>query len=168
MEGFTLIIKNNMIENLIKILLGFLGAVCAYLQPTMPFVLICTLAVIYDCYTAFRLSKRVKAKHPGANDGKFKSNYAKRIFNTILKIYALIVLAYMIDDFIFPFVDLYLANVIAGCFCFVQVWSILENESSENDNRWAKVLQKVMVNKAERHFDIDLSDFKEKKGGENG
>ena len=152
-------------ENTGKILLGFMGAITAYLQPTFPFVLICTLAVVLDCYTAFKLSKRVKKVHPEANDGKFKSSYAKRIFNTILKIYAVIILAYLIDDYIFPFVELYLANIAAGVFCFVQIWSILENESSENGSRWAKTLQKIMVNKAERHFDVDLDDFKEKKNG---
>ena len=154
-------------ESIGKLILGLTGAIVAYLQPTFPFVLICTLAVIVDCYTAFKLSKRVKKHHPEANDGKFKSNYAKRIFNTILKIYVVIVLAYLIDDFIFPFANLYLANITAGIFCFIQIWSILENESSENDNRWAKTLQNIMVNKAERHFDVDLTDFKDKKDEEN-
>jgi len=143
-----------------KAILGFFGAILAYLEPTIPFILICTLAVIYDCVTAFKLSKRVSKKYPKSSDGKFKSSYARRIFNTILKIYALVILAYLIDDYIFPFWDLYLANIVAGVFCFVQVWSILENESSENNNRWAKTLQKIMVNKAERHFDIDLGEFK--------
>lgn len=152
-----------------RLLLGIAGAAIAYLAPTYPFILICTMAVMLDCYTAFKLSRRVKDNHPGANDGKFKSNYGKRIFNTILKIYSLIVLGYLIDKEIFPFYDLYLANIVAGAFCFIQIWSILENESSENDSRWAKQLQKIMVNKAERHFNIDLSDFKDtKKEIENG
>jgi hypothetical protein len=140
--------------------LGFTGAVIAYLKPTFPFVLICTLAVLYDCYTAFRLSKRVAGKYPGANDGKFKTDYAKRIFSTILKIYSLIVLAFLIEKEIITFLELHLHNIIAGVFCLVQIWSILENESSENDSRWAKVLQKIMINKAKRHFDIDLSELK--------
>ena len=38
-----------MIENTVKIFWGFLGAVFAYMQPTIPFVLICTLGVMYDC-----------------------------------------------------------------------------------------------------------------------
>jgi hypothetical protein len=139
---------------------GVIGAVIAYLNPTLPFVLICTLAILYDCYTAYKLSKRVSRNYPGANDGKFKSDYAKRIFSTMLKIYALIILTYLIDKEILPFLDLRLHNIIAGIFCLVQIWSILENESSENGSRWAKVLQKIMVNKAERHFDIDLSEFK--------
>jgi chromate transport protein ChrA len=146
---------------------GVIGAAVAYLKPTLPIVLICTLAILYDCYTAFKLSKRVSKNYPGANDGKFKSDYAKRIFNTMLKIYALIMLTYLIDTVIIPFWDLHLHNIIAGVFCFAQIWSILENESSENDSSWARILQKVMVNKAERHFDIDLNDLKQIKKHEN-
>ncbi|MDR1416568.1 MAG: phage holin family protein [Prevotellaceae bacterium] len=143
-----------------KWIFGFVGAVAAYLKPTAPFVLVCTLAVLYDCYTAFRLSKRVSKKYPGANDGKFKTDYAKRIFSTILKIYALIILAYLIEKEVITFLDLHLHNIVAGVFCLTQILSILENESSENGSRWAKILQKVLVNKAERHFDVDLSEFK--------
>jgi hypothetical protein len=150
-----------------KWILGFTGSVIAYLKPTFPFVLICTLAVLYDCYTAFKLSKRVSKNYPGASDGKFKTDYAKRIFSTILNIYALIILAYLIENEIITFAELHLHNIVAGIFCFVQIWSILENESSENNNRWAKVLQKFMVNKAERHFDIDLTEFKKQENGKS-
>ena len=53
--------------------------------------------------------------------------------------------------------DLYLANWTAIVICSIQLWSILENESSCNDSKWAGVLQKFLVDKAERHWDIDLS-----------
>jgi hypothetical protein len=134
-----------------------LGAVLSYLKPTIPFLLICLFATMLDCYSAFTLSKRVRKKHPEANDGKFKSKYAIKVFSSILKVYALIVLAFLIDRFIIPTEQgLYLPNVIAGMFCFVQIWSFLENESSENEAKWARVLQRIMVNKAERHFDVPL------------
>ena len=57
--------------------------------------------------------------------------------------------------------NLYLPNIVAGIFCFWNFWSILENESSLKDARWAKIMQRILVDKAERHFDIDLKDFKE-------
>jgi hypothetical protein len=142
-----------------KKLFAFFGAVIGYLEPTIPFALICLAAVVLDCYSAFQLSKRVRKKYPDANDGKFKSKYANRVFNTIIKVYALIVLAYFIDRIIIPTENgLYLPNIVAGMFCFVQVWSFLENESSENDANWARVLQRIMVNKAERHFNIPFND----------
>lgn len=135
--------------------LFLIGALWGLAKPTIPFAAICLLAILIDCVTAWRLSNRVKSKNPKANDGKFKSCYARRMFHTLLIVYACTFLGFLIDTYIYPFVDLYLANWISGGFCFVQLLSIMENESSENEARWAKVLQKVLVNKAARHFDID-------------
>ncbi len=41
----------------------------------------------------------------------------------------------------------------------MQFLSVLENESSENGQTWARALQKILVNKAARHFDIDPADL---------
>ena len=150
-----------------KYIVGMIGAICAFLEPTVPFILICTLAVLCDCYTAWALSRRVKNKYPGANDGKFKSNYAGRVFLTLLKVYALTVLAFLIENFIFDGLPVKLANIVAGAVCFWQIWSMLENESSCNEAKWAKIAQRILVDKTERHFDIDLSELK-KKGELNG
>lgn len=155
----------------IKFIISVIGAVCAMLEPTFPFILICTLAVLCDCYTAWSLSRRVKLKYPGANDGKFKSNYAGRIFITLIKVYALTILAFLIEYYIFEGLPIKLANIVAGAVCFWQVWSMLENESSCNDAKWAKIAQRIMVDKTERHFDIDLHELKEQlkeKGDKNG
>lgn len=135
------------------------GGLWGLLEPTIPFAAICFLAIALDCYTAWRLSKRVKTKHPKANDGKFKSRYARRMFTTLTIIYSCVVLGYLVDVYIYPFVDLFLANWIAGGFCAVQFLSVLENESSENGQTWARALQKILVNKAARHFDIDPADL---------
>lgn len=150
-----------------KYIATILGAICAFLEPTVPFILICTFAILCDCYTAWSLSRRVKKTYPGANDGKFKSNYAGRVFITLLKVYSLIVLAYLIETYIFEGLPVKLTNVVAGAVCFWQVWSMLENESSCNNARWAKIAQRILVDKTERHFDIDLHELKEK-GGDNG
>lgn len=129
------------------------GALFGYLQPTFPFAGVCFFAIVLDCFTAWRLSRRVKAANPENADGKFRSDKASKIFPTLLVIYACIVLGYSIDVKICTGIDLGLANWIAGGFCFVQLWSILENESSANGATWARVLQKIMVNKAERHIE---------------
>ena len=81
------------------------------------------------------------------------------MFYILLIVWACTFLGWLIDDFMYPFVDLYLANFISSGFCLVQLISILENESSCNDARWAKVLQKVLVNKAARHLEIDPEDL---------
>ena len=144
-----------------KHIMGVMGACVAMIRPTFPFILVCTLAVLADCYTAWSLSRRVKKRFPGANDGKFKSNYAGRVFITLIKVYSLTILVHLIDAMVFPEIVLHLPQVVAGAVCFWQIWSMLENESSCNDAKWAKIAQRIMVDKTERHFDIDLHELKE-------
>lgn len=146
--------------SIMKTIFTWCGGLLAIFEPTIPFAVVCTLAVLGDCYTAWSLSRRVKAKHPGANDGKFKSHYAGRVFVTLIKIYALIMLTYLIDQYIVVGLSLALPNIVAGAVCFWQIWSMLENESSCNDAKWARIAQRVMVDKTERHFDIDLHELK--------
>lgn len=137
---------------------------CAYaaVKPTFPFILVCLFAILVDCFTAWRLARRVKEKH-GRNDGKFKSEHAKRIFSTFLIICLVVFLCHFIDTEILYFADLHLANIVSGAFCFVQLLSILENESSLNNSSWAKVLQKILVDKAQRHFNVDISEVTKNK-----
>ena len=146
-----------------RVLLFIVGAVWGLVEPTIPFAGICLFAILIDCLTAWRLGKRVKKQNPKAtpDEAKFRSSYARRMFYTLCVVYACTVLGWLIDAHMFPFVELYLASFISGGFCLVQLLSILENESSCNDARWAKVLQKVLVNKAARHLDIDPEDLKE-------
>lgn len=145
------------------------GALFGILEPTIPFAAICLLAIIVDCITAYRLGRRVKKLKPDAasDDGKFRSSYARRMFYTLCVVYACTLLGWLIDTYIYTFVDLYLANFISGGFCLVQLVSILENESSCNNARWAKVLQKVLVNKAARHLEVDESDLVSSKSENN-
>ena len=153
----------TIIPNYGRYCMSTFGALVAMLQPTVPFIIICTIAILFDCYTAWSLSRRVKKKYPGANDGKFKSRYAGRVFVTLIKVYALTILAYLVQTFILEGIPIKLANIVAAAVCFWQVWSMLENESSYNDAKWAKIAQRILVDKTERHFDIDLSELKENK-----
>lgn len=141
-------------------LFTMLGALLALLEPTLPFILICSFAIFCDCYTAWRLDKRVKAKFgekAPKSSGKFLSSKAGRVIHTLIKVYALIILAYFINMYITSGLGVDMTKVAAGAVCFWQLWSIFENESSCNDATWAKVAQKVLVDKTERHLGIDLS-----------
>lgn len=144
-----------------RVVLFLIGAVWGILEPTVPFAGICLFAILTDCYSAYRLGKRVQRQTQSAtaDEAKFKSSYARRMFHTLCIVYACTVLGWLIDTYIYTFVDLYLANLISGGFCLVQLLSILENESSCNEAHWAKVLQKVLVNKAARHLEIDAEDL---------
>ena len=154
--------KTLFLNSTSRSLFSVIGGVIALLHPTFPFILVCTLMVLADVYTAWSLSRRVKRKFPDANDGKFKSIYCGRVFMTLIKIYVLIILAFLIETYIFEGLQIRLTNITAGAVCFWQLWSMLENESSCSDEKWARVLQKVLVDKTARHFDIDLSELDKK------
>lgn len=134
------------------------GALLGLVAPVVPMLLVFTFAVFVDCITAWRLSRRVRAKHPEANDGKFKSRHAGKVFNTLMLVYSLIWLGHLIQEHIIFGLSVALPNVIAGAACGWQLWSILENESSCNDAGWAKFLQRYLVDKASRHFDFDIKE----------
>lgn len=128
----------------------------------MPLVCVCYAFVLLDCYTAFKLSRRIK-KSSGKSSGKFRSDKFK---STVLEMFFLVpiclLLAFFTQKYIFES-DLKFPQIAAGIISGWQFWSILENESSCSDKKWAVILQKIMVDKAERHFDIDLSNLKKDK-----
>lgn len=157
-------------KKMFRPLFTLLGAFLALLEPTLPYMLICTLAIFYDCYTAWRLDKRVKAKFGNKapeNSGKFRSSNFGRVIHTLIKVYALIILAYFINLYITSGLGIDMTKVAAGAVCFWQLWSIFENESSCNDATWARVAQKVLVDKTERHLGIDLSLLKKEENDED-
>ena len=142
-----------------RMLSAFFGAVIAVLEPAIPFMLICTLAVVCDYVSAWALSHRVSQKYPKLCDGKFKSSHFGRIVITLVKVYALVILAHLIDTYIIVDLTVRLPHIIAGMVCFWQVWSVLENESSCNDAKWAKIAQRIMIDKTQRHFNVDLHEL---------
>jgi len=144
-----------------KWIAGIVGGVVGYLASTGWLMLISILMVLYDAYTAWELSSRVKKRHPGLSDGKFKSNAALKAIKKIRDYCLVIILAYMIQDKIVIMFNLYLPYVAAGIFVFVESWSILENKSSCNGGKWAEVLQKVMVDKTARHLNVDANELNE-------
>lgn len=151
----------NLSENL-RWIFTALGAIVAVIEPTLPYMALCTLMIIADCFTAWSLSRRARKAHPDrvSDDGKkFKSQNFGKVMKTLLKSYALILMAYFIQRVITDGMPVDLTKVAAGAICFWQLWSILENESSCNGSRWAKTLQRVLVDKTSRHFDIDLSEL---------
>lgn len=136
----------------------------AILEPTLPYILLCTLLILADCYTAWQLGKRVKKAHPGKvkkDSHKFASSHFGKVLITLLKSYFLVIVAYFIQKNITDGLPIDLAKIAAGAICFWQLWSILENESSCNGAKWAKIAQKILVDKTERHFDIKLNELKD-------
>ena len=135
--------QNSFIKWLFAIPTGLL----AILEPNLPFIIIAFIFIIIDCFSAYRLSRRVKKK-TGRAAGKFRSNKGWKAFLTALASMVAIVLAWVIQTKILVMYDnLYLPNWTAAVICFIQAWAILA--------------QKIIVDKTERHFDVDLSILKD-------
>ncbi|MBQ7204945.1 MAG: hypothetical protein IJS04_03790 [Muribaculaceae bacterium] len=160
-------------SNIPKIIFAFVGGCIGWLveefQPTFPLAVVAVVFILYDAFTAYQLDKRVHLKYPDEtkrHESKFTSfAFGKVIRHTIPRRLSLIFLAYLIEHWVFIHVSIPLSYIVTGVICFEQAWSILENESScrsEEDGHFYKVLQKIMVDKTERHFDVNLHDFKKK------
>lgn len=152
-------------ENIAKTIgISLFAVLSTAFEAVLPLIILAMLFVISDCISAFRLSRRIsKLKiHKGdkAASGKFKSSkMAKTVLELIVVIPTGLLLAFFTQKYLFG-IDVKLPQIFAGIVIFWQIWSILENESSCSDKKWAKILQNIMIDKTERHFDIDLCDLK--------
>jgi len=149
--------------NHIKPLFATMAGAVGILKPTVPFAGVLLFAILLDCLSAFYLSRRLRKKYPDRVTGKFRSDYALKMLKTFMEMYSVIVLVFLVETYVIPMHQWNLTNYVAAICCFIQLWSFLENRSSENDRSWAKMFQRIMVNKAERHFDIKLDELKDKK-----
>lgn len=159
---------DNLCKHIFTLLGGAAGWLLAEFQPTFPLIIVATIFIVYDAYTAFRLEKRVCAKYPDkARQSKFSSYaFGKLVRSTIPSRLVLIILAFLVEKWVFTFVSVPLSYIVTGIICFEQAWSIMENESScrdEAESMFWKLLQKVMIDKTARHFDVNLDDLNGKK-----
>ncbi len=146
---------------------GMVGWLVAEFKPTFPLIVVAVVFILYDAYTAFRLDRRVHEAYPEKTaraQAKFTSfAFGKVVKQTIPKRLWLIILAYLAEHWVFVHVQIPLSYIVTGVICFEQAWSIFENESScrsESDSRFWKTLQKIMVDKTARHFDVNLDGLK--------
>jgi hypothetical protein len=150
-----------------KILFGIMGGGLGWFigefHPAFPLIIVAVIFIVYDAWTAYQLDKRVKLKYPDKvkrDKAAFTSfAFGKVIRSTIPKRLTLIFLAFLVEHWVFIHVNIPLSFVVTGIICFEQAWSILENESScrnEEDSKFWKMLQRIMIDKTSRHFDIDI------------
>lgn len=158
----------NACKGLFLITGGVFGWIIAEFKPTFPLIIVTIIFIIYDAWTAYQLDKRVHLRYPTKTQrekAKFTSfAFGKVVKETIPERLWVIILAYLVEHWVFIHVNIPLSYIVTGVICFEQAWSILENESScrsENESRFWKLLQKIMVDKTERHFDVDLGDLKD-------
>lgn len=135
--------------------------ICNAFLTIAPLAVLCFVLVLIDCFTSWRLACRLRQQ--GKSSGKFRSDkFGRAVVEMSIIIPTALLVAHFVQLYIFEGSNFHLPQITAGVICFWQIWSILENISSGNrEAAWAKILQKVMIDKAERHLDIDLTDFKQ-------
>ena len=155
-------------DKMIQYSISIAGGLLAAFEASIVYVGLCYIAIVIDVISAWCLSRRIHKKDPSLSDGKFKSSYKFRILITLIVVQLAIMAGYYVDTLVMNGGNM-AQNFVIVFFLFYEGWSIGENWSSENSNPMAKVFQKIMVNKAERHFNVDLSELKkeDKDNGEN-
>lgn len=155
----------NILPTLTRWTAAIIGILWCYIEPTIPFILICAFAVLIDCLTAWRLNRRIRRKYSKeVADGKLKSSHMSKMISDLVVVFLCIVLAHHVDiSLLAHWGGIHLANYVAAVFCLTQIVSILENESSCNGSTWAIVAQKILADKTLRHLEIDIKEFKEMK-----
>lgn len=161
----------SLIPTLTRFLAAIIGLVWCTLEPSLNYIAVCFFALICDCYTAWRCNCRIYSRYREAIkkeprckiDGKLKSKKMAKMVKDFSVLILAIFLATMVDTVILDFQNpLHLANYLAAIYCGVQLVSILENESTCNGAPWARVMQKIVADKTERHFNVKLKDLMKK------
>ena len=147
---------------------GLVGWMIGELTPAFLLTVVVVVFILYVAWTAFKLDKRVRTAYPDKTQrkqAKFTSfAFGKVVKQTIPKRLMLIILAFLEEHWVFIHVTIPLSYVVTGAICFEQFWSILENESScrpESESRFWKLMQQIMVDKTERHLDVNLDKLKD-------
>lgn len=129
------------------------GAAAAFCRPLAAPAAICTILVCVDFITAVKLGRRLRRAGRGA-DGRLSSRRFGRVVLTIVKIYGALVVASMAQRWIIcDYGGFDAVRFTAGAVCLWQLLSILENESTCSDARWARIARKFLVDKAKRYLE---------------
>jgi len=143
---------------------GLLGWVIGEFAPAFPLLAVAFLFVLYDAWSAFELDKRVHKVYPDKvkrEQAKFVSYKFRSVIPTLIERMIIIILAFCCERWVFVHVSVPFSYIAAAVVCAEQALSIAENKAScrlpgDKHARLWKMLAKVLIDKTERHFDIDL------------
>ena len=144
---------------------GILGWFVGKFEPAFPLIIIATLFVLYDAWSAYELNKRVHIMYPQKTkrtQAKFVSYKFRQVIPTLIERFVIIILAYCVERWVFVHIDVPVSYIAAGVVCAEQMLSIAENKAScrlpgDKHARVWKLLAKVLIDKTARHFDVDNS-----------
>lgn len=164
-NGFLQSIANaTWLEWVCMTLGGLIGWLIGEFTPAFPLLAVAFLFVLYDAWSAFELDKRVHIVYPDKvkrEQAKFVSYKFRSVIPTLIERMVIIILAYCCERWIFVHVSIPVSYIAAAVVCVEQALSIAENKAScrlpgDKHARVWKMLAKVLIDKTERHFDIDL------------
>ena len=156
---------NEIVKYVGMILGGLWGWFCGIFEPSFPLIIVATLFILWDAYSAYRLDVRVHKAYPDKtkrSEAKFVSWKFAGVIPTMIERYVLIFLFYLAQVYIFVDVYIPLSYMAAGVVAAEQFLSVCENNAScrlegeKNAKLW-KVMGRIFADKTERHFDIDIS-----------
>lgn len=110
-----------------KYITGIVTGVLSFFAPVEP-LLLCAMAFVAVDFLTGVLADRRRA-HTERRAWRFESRKAWKTIHKLSFVMAGIVLAWMLDGVMLPFVELRLANIFTGFVCGVEFWSYLENAS---------------------------------------
>ena len=141
---------------------GLIGWVVGRFEPAFPLMIIATMFVLYDAWSAYELDKRVHIMYPKRkrDKAKFMSYKFRQVIPTLSERFVIILLAYCVERWVFVHINVPISYIVAGIVCAEQMLSIAENKAScrlpsDKHARVWKLLAKVLIDKTARHFDID-------------
>ena len=141
---------------------GVIGWFVGKFEPAFPLMIIATLFVLYDAWSAYELDKRVHIMYPKRKreKAKFMSYKFRQVIPTLSERFVIILLAYCVERWVFVHINVPISYIAAGVVCAEQMLSIAENKAScrlpgDKHARVWKLLAKVLIDKTARHFDID-------------
>ena len=141
---------------------GLIGWVVGRFEPAFPLMIIATMFVLYEAWSAYELDKRVHIMYPKRkrDKAKFMSYKFRQVIPTLSERFVIILLAYCVERWVFVHINVPISYIVAGIVCAEQMLSIAENKAScrlpgDKHARVWELLAKVLIDKTARHFDID-------------
>ena len=143
----------TILPNITRFIAAAIGLLWCYIEPSLNYICVCR-----RIYSRYR--EAIKKNPKCQMDGKLKSKKMTKMVQDFSVLILAIFLATAIDTIVLDYMNpLHLANYLAALYCGVQFVSILENESTCNGAGWARVMQKIVADKTERHFNIKLKEL---------
>ncbi|MEG1585986.1 MAG: hypothetical protein RR346_03850 [Bacteroidales bacterium] len=152
----------SFVDRCCQALFSVLVALAVYTEDVFPLFLLCVGFILLDTASACQMQRRLRRINPNhdKNLGKFRSDKFKDTISTVLYLMLALTLSGAADKLIFHGEENLFPRFITGLFVGWQAWSFLENISSGRDAPWAKLLQRIMVDKAERYTGISFEEFR--------